>query len=140
MQENLRKLVFLIFLFLSFTLRVSAPGTNFMTIFDFPPIEPYKQLVLAIGIVETKSDTTAYNPVEEAAGYFQIRPIRLLDYNNRTGSNYTLIDLFNYEISEKIFLFYADKIGPYDFELIARKWNGNGRLTVNYWNRIKEYL
>jgi len=77
-QENLRKIVFLIFLFLSFTLRVSAPGTNFMTIFDFPPIEPYKQLVLAIGIVETKSDTIAYNPVEEAAGYFQIRPIRLL--------------------------------------------------------------
>jgi len=140
LQENLRKIVFLIFLFLSFTLRVSAPGTNFMTIFDFPPIEPYKQLVLAIGIVETKSDTIAYNPVEEAAGYFQIRPIRLLDYNNRTGSNYTLIDLFNYEISEKIFLFYADKIGPYDFELIARKWNGNGRLTVNYWKRIKEYL
>jgi hypothetical protein len=113
---------------------------NFLTIFDSPPIEPYKQLVLAIGIIETKCNTTAYNSVEEAAGYFQIRPIRLLDYNNRTGSNYTMNDLFNYEISEKIFLFYADQIGPYDFELIARKWNGNGRLTFNYWKRIKEYL
>lgn len=140
LPENLRNIVFLIFLFLSFTLRVSAPGMNFITIFDFPSIEPYKQLVLAIGIVETKSDTTAYNSVEEAAGYFQIRPIRLLDYNNRTGSNYSLNDLFNYEISEKIFLFYADQVGPYDFELIARKWNGNGRLTVNYWKRIKKYL
>jgi hypothetical protein len=140
LQEKLRKIVYLIFLFLSFSPRVSAPGMNFMTIFDFPPIKPYKQLVLAIGIVETKNDTTAYNPVEEAAGYFQIRPIRLLDYNNRTGSNYTMNDLFNYEISEKIFLFYADQIGPYDFELIARKWNGNGRQTVNYWKRIKEYL
>ena len=68
--------------------------------------QSYKQLVLAIGMVETKRDTLAYNPVEEAAGYFQIRPIRLLDYNNRTGSNYTMKDLFNYEISEKIFLYY----------------------------------
>lgn len=140
LQENIRKIVFLIYLFLSFTLQLSAPGTHFISIFDCPPVEPYKQLVLAIGIVETKSDTIAYNCVEEAAGYFQIRPIRLLDYNNRTGSNYTMRDLFNYEISEKIFLFYADQIGPYDFELIARKWNGNGRLTINYWNRIKEYL
>jgi hypothetical protein len=140
LQENLRKIIYLIFLLLSFTLRASAPGTNFITIFDFPPIEPYKQLVLAIGIVETRSDTIAYNCIEEAAGYFQIRPIRLLDYNKRTGSNYTKKDLFNYEISEKIFLFYADQIGPYDFELIARKWNGNGRLTINYWNKIKMYL
>jgi hypothetical protein len=139
-QENLRKIVFLILLFLSYTLRISAPGMNFITIFEFPPVEPYKQLALAIGIVETKNDTIAYNIIEEAAGYFQIRPIRLLDYNNRTGSNYAMKDLFNYEISEKIFLFYADQIGPYDFELIARKWNGNGRLTINYWNKIKKYL
>ena len=34
----------------------------------------------------------------------------------------------------------ADQIGPYDFEQIARKWNGSGQLTINYWNRIKEYL
>ncbi len=140
LQENLRKIVYLIFLFLLFTFRVSAPGINFITIFDFHPIEPYKQLVRAIGIVETKGDTIAYNCIEEAAGYFQIRPIRLLDYNNRTGSQYTIRDLFNYEISEKIFLFYADQIGPYDFERIARKWNGNGRLTFNYWNKIKIHL
>ena len=96
--------------------------------------------MLAIGIVETKGDTLAYNPVEEAAGYFQIRPIRLLDYNNRTGSTYIMKDLYNYEISEKIFLYFADLIGPYDFEQIARRWYGSGQLTIDYWKRIKEKL
>jgi hypothetical protein len=32
-------------------------------------------------MVETKGDTLAYNPYEEATGIFQIRPIRLKDYN-----------------------------------------------------------
>lgn len=91
-------------------------------------------------MVEGKCDTLAYNPIEEAVGYFQIRPIRLEDYNKRTESNYTMKDMFNYEISEKIFLYYAGKIGPYNFEQIARNWNGSGHRTINYWNRIKQYL
>ena len=140
LRRNLKKKVFLTFLLLSFIFRVAAPSWKSVTIFNFFPIEPYKQLVLAIGIVETKGDTLAYNPVEEAAGYFQIRPIRLLDYNNRTGSTYIMKDLYNYEISEKIFLYFADLIGPYDFEQIARRWNGSGQLTIDYWKRIKEKL
>jgi hypothetical protein len=75
-----------------------------------------------------------------AAGYFQIRPIRLIDYNKRTGSYYTRKDLFNYKVSEKIFLYYASQIGPYDLEQIARKWNGSGRNTIYYWSRVKKYL
>ena len=78
--------------------------------------------------------------VEKAAGYFQIRPIRLADYNRRTGSKYKMKDMFSYEISEKIFLYFADQIGPYDFERIAKNWNGSGRMTINYWKRIKQYL
>ena len=140
MADKLRKAVFVIVLLLSLPFRVSAPSNESLIIFDTPPVEPYERLILAIGIVETKSDTNAYNPVEEAVGYFQIRPIRLEDYNRRTGSNYSLKDLFNYETSEKVFLYYADQIGPYDLEQIARKWNGSGYLTINYWNRIKQYL
>jgi hypothetical protein len=109
-------------------------------VFEPLPVEPYKQLALAIGLVETKCDTLAYNPVEKAVGIFQIRPIRLIDYNNRTGSRYSRKDLFNYDISEKIFLYYANQIGPYNLELIAKKWNGSGHLTTNYWHRIKKYL
>jgi hypothetical protein len=86
------------------------------------------------------NDTLAYNPLEEATGIFQIRPIRLQDYNNRTGSKYKMSDLFDYEVSEKIFLYFADQIGPYDMEQIARRWNGSGHMTTFYWNRIKEFL
>lgn len=111
-----------------------------MSIYVPGPDEPYKQLIFAVGMVETKSDTLAYNPIEAAAGIFQIRPIRLIDYNKRTGSSFTRKDLFNYETSEKIFLYYAEKAGPYNIEQIARKWNGSGQRTIAYWGRIKKYL
>lgn len=140
MPGNLRKIAFVTLLLLSYTFRVSAPNRESLIIIDSHPIEPYKRLIRVIGIVETGNDTLAFNPIEKAAGYFQIRPIRLEDYNKRTGSNYKMKDLFNYDISEKIFLYYADKIGPYDFEKIARKWNGSGHLTIAYWKRIKQYL
>lgn len=135
----MKKIIFAIFLFL-FASRVFAPNQETFIIFYSPPIEPYTKLIYAIGMVEGKCDTLAYNTTEKAAGFFQIRPVRLEDYNKRTGSNYKMTDLFNYEISEKIFLYYAMKIGPYDFEQIARRWNGSGHKTVNYWKQIKLYL
>jgi hypothetical protein len=140
MHINLKKIKTVCILLLSLSIQLSAPNVKSILVFESVPVEAYKQLALAIGIVETKCNTLAYNPIENAAGIFQIRPIRLIDYNNRTGSSYTRKDLFNYEISEKIFLYYADQIGPYNFELIAKKWNGSGRLTTNYWHRIKKYL
>jgi len=140
MIRNLRKLKIVCFILLFSSLQVSAPVCKFLTVYEFPPVEPYKQLIFATGMVETKGDTMAYNPVEGATGIFQIRPIRLLDYNRRTGSNFSRKDLFNYKTSEKIYLYFADQIGPYNLELIARKWNGSGQLTNNYWKRIKQYL
>jgi hypothetical protein len=140
MPTNLIKIVFVTLLLLSFASRVSAPTRDSVLITYTGRVEPYKRLIYAIGKVETGCDTLAYNPIEEAAGFFQIRPIRLEDYNKRTGSNYKMNDLFNYEISEKIFLYYASQIGPYDLEKIAKNWNGSGRHTFHYWERIREYL
>jgi len=140
MPARFRRISILTFLFISVSFRASSPSVNSFMIFEPAPVEPYRKLILAVGTVETMNDTLSYNPLEEAAGYFQIRPIRLKEYNKRTGSNYTTRDLFNYEVSEKIFLYFADLIGPYDFERIARKWNGSGQMTTYYWNRIKEYL
>jgi hypothetical protein len=140
MYLNLKKIKIVCFILLSFSLRVSAPNVKSLAVFELAPVEPYKKLAFAIGMVETKGDTLAYNPSEAAAGIFQIRPIRLIDYNKRTGRRYTRKDLFNYGISEKIFLYFADQIGPYNLEQIARKWNGSGHLTINYWHRIKQYL
>ena len=140
MNTNLKKIKIVCFILLSFSLELSAPSEKFLTVLKSSPIQPYKQLAFAIGMVETKGDTLAYNPLEEATGIYQIRPIRLIDYNKRTGNRYARNDLFNYEVSEKIFLYFADQVGPYNIEHIARKWNGSGHLTTNYWYRIRQYL
>jgi hypothetical protein len=140
MPVSVRKIVITALLFVAVVLRASSPSRESFVIFETPPVEPYKRLIFAIGFVETMNDTLAYNPREEATGIFQIRPIRLEDYNRRTGKNYKMKDLFNYSISEKLFLYYADQIGPYDMEQIARRWNGSGHMTIYYWNRIKEYI
>jgi hypothetical protein len=140
MSVSLKKIGLTAFLLLSAVFRASSPCMNSLTIFETTPVEPYRKLVYAVGFVETMNDTMAYNPFEQAAGIFQIRPIRLKEYNNQTGMNYRMEDLFRYEISEKIFLYFADQVGPYNFEQIARRWNGSGNMTIFYWNRIKQFL
>jgi len=136
---KLKKLV-LVSLLLSFTATAMAPSRASLIILRSDPEKPYQNLIHAIGIVETECNTLSYNPQEKATGYFQIRPVRLEDYNKRTVSHYTMKDLFTYKISEKIFLYYARQVGPYDPEKIARRWNGSGRKTYYYWNRVKKYL
>ena len=138
-MNNIRKISILA-IFILFASRASAPVADNMPVFATDGINPYRNLIHAIGTIETRHDTLAYNPVEQAVGYFQIRPIRLEDYNRRTGNSYTMKDLFDYSISEKIFLYYATQIGPYNFERIARNWNGSGPKTYYYWNRVKKYL
>jgi hypothetical protein len=140
MPASLKKIGLTVFLILSVVFKASSPCMDALIIFEAPPIEPYSKLVYAIGFIETMNDTMAYNPFEQAAGIFQIRPIRLKEYNIQTGMRYRMEDLFRYEISEKIFLYFADQIGPYNFEQIARNWNGSGKMTTFYWNRIKQYL
>jgi hypothetical protein len=134
------KKLFLIVFLMSLSIRVIAPIQKSLLIPEPPPIEPFKKLIYAVGMVEGMGDTTAYNEREMAAGYFQIRPIRLEDYNNRTGNKYSMNDMFDYNISEKVFLYFASQIGPYDLERIAKNWNGSGAKTIEYWERIKEYL
>ena len=139
MSEYLKKIVLVAFLLLS-ALTAFAPTNGALVIFTPAPENPFKKLIYAIGMVETRFDTLSYNPVEEAAGYFQIRPIRVLDYNQRTGSRYSLNDMFDYNISEKVFLYYASQIGPYNFERIAKNWNGSGKITIEYWDQVKKHL
>lgn len=134
------KILLLSGLFLLMALRLSAPERRALHIFEPEVIEPFNHLIYAIGMVETRGDTLAYNHTEQAAGLLQIRPVRIEDYNRRTGSRYSLDDMFSYEISRKIFLYYASLIGPYDLERITKNWNGSGPMTELYWKRVKKYL
>ena len=139
MKTFLRKILSTVFLLL-IGLIAFAPSMESFVIIDDQPINPFKQLIYAVGKVETDLDTLSYNPIEEAIGFFQIRPIRVEDYNIRTGSNLNHSEMYNYETAEKVFLYYASQIGPYDFEKIAVNWNGSGSMTVYYWMKVKEYL
>jgi hypothetical protein len=137
--ELMKKMVVIICLSL-FSLNLFAPTANALVIEPSISVNPFGKLIYAIGMVETKLDTLAYNPEEEAVGYFQIRPIRLKDYNQRTGNRYKKQDLYDYYVSEKIFLYYASQIGPYNFEKIAKNWNGSGIKTKQYWKNVKKHL
>ena len=130
----------LIIFFLLLTIRATAPGLKVTFIFVSEPIDLYGRLIKAVIQVESSGNTLAYNLIEEAIGAFQIRPIRLLDYNQRTGNNYKIEDCYNFEISKEIFLYYAKRIGFPEYETIARNWNGSGKTTLDYWEKVKSYL
>jgi len=130
----------IILLFLSFAVAAFAPGNNSVFIPVPLKINPYRPLIYATAMVETLGNPLAYNEHENAVGIFQIRQVRVDEYNRRTGSKYTLPDMFNYSISEEVFLYFASRVGPYDFERISKSWNGSGPKTENYWKKIKVYL
>jgi hypothetical protein len=130
----------LVFFLLVPTIISTAPDAKVVVIFESKPINSYDRLVNAVIQVESTGDSLAFNPDEMAVGAFQIRPIRLRDYNERTGNSYKLIDCYKLKISKEIFLYYARKIGYPDYESIARDWNGSGKTTLDYWKRVKSYL
>jgi hypothetical protein len=122
------------------SVKLSAPDIKIGYILASKPVNSYDRLVNAVVMVESLGDTLAYNIIEGAIGAFQIRQIRLLDYNQRTGTNYKSEDCYSYVISKEIFLFYAKRIGYHDYESIAREWNGSGMKTLCYWEKVKAYL
>jgi len=121
-------------------LRLSAPDVNVIYMPFAKPLDAYERLVNAVVMVESAGDTLAFNQLEEAVGAFQIRQIRLLDYYQRTGINYTIEECYNFNISKEIFLYYARQTGYQDYETIARNWNGSGNATLDYWEKIKANL
>lgn len=138
---NIRSLKSVLIVFFSLlAIRVSAPDIK-VTFISIPePVNAYERIIKAVVQVESRGDTLAYNLSEGAIGAFQIRPIRLLDYYQRTGNNYKIEDCYNFEISKEIFLYYARQTGFQDYETIARNWNGSGETTLDYWEKVKSNL
>lgn len=118
----------------------SAPDLKVGYIFSEVPVNTLNRLIIAVVQVESAGDTLAYNAEEEAVGAFQIRPIRLLDYYQRTGISYKIEECYNYEISKEIFIYYATQAGYPDDEMTARNWNGSGKATLVYWEKVKAKL
>jgi hypothetical protein len=136
----MKPLLTILLLFVSTSL--SAPPPILGTIFRDEGINPYNSLFKAIAEVESKGDSLAWNRKELACGISQIRPIRLKDFNRRTGKNYKLKDCFKVSVSREIFFYYCQ---GEDLEKIARCWNaGPGgekmKATLKYWKKVKSNL
>lgn len=127
-------------LFSALTFTAIAPDSYSFIIYKPPAINPFEPLMRAIGIVETMGNGSAYNEFENAVGIFQIRQIRVDEYNRQTGNKFTLYDMFDYGNSRTVFLHFASQAGPYKLEKIAKSWNGSGPMTEFYWSRIKSML
>lgn len=99
---------------------------------------PYETIIKAVVMVESSGDTFAYNVKENAVGAFQIRQIRLDEYNRMTGENLKLVACYDYLISKRVFLFYACQFLPDDYKAISKDWNKS--KTDKYWNKVKAKL
>jgi len=97
----------------------------------------YEPLIRAVYQWESSSGLNLYNKDENAVGPFQIRQVRIDDYNKRTGSNYILEDCYDYDLSKHIFLHYA--YGK-TYEQAAKNWNGSGPKTIKYWDEVKKLI
>ena len=135
----MRKIIFIILLCFAWNLS-SAPGRAEIFLPMPKTINHYEELIKAIVWVECHNN---YNLVgtHNDTGPFQITPIRLKDYNQRTGNKHELRDCFDYELSKKIFLHYAK--GSY--EKVARLWNGgpngmNKESTKEYFEKVQKVL
>jgi len=112
----------------------TAPNIKEFVILKAETINPYESIWEAVCEVESKNDPTAYNEKENAVGIAQIRPIRIRDYNERTGKNYSLDEMYDPVKSKEVFMYFAQKLqNP---SRIIRKWNGSGPMTLIYMEKV----
>ena len=131
------KLLVLIFLF---TLRAFCPMEQVLYMERSEGVNPYERYIEAVTWVESQNDTWAINVHEQAVGSFQIRPIRVDHYNRLRGTDYKTWDFFDYDLSRDMFLFFADRYGPYNIDMAVKRWNGSGKMTIGYWKRVQKQL
>jgi len=137
----MRTLIILIVIL--FPLKLTAPAENYIVILQ-PNNDPIEALWKAVCIVESNNNPLAVGDKHlknHSYGISQIRESRLKEFNKLAGKSYTVNDLFNPDVSQEIFYYYA--VGSY--EEIARRWNGgingmNKKSTENYWKLILKKL
>ena len=102
--------------------------------------KPLETLSISVAWVESSNNPNALNRTENAIGLFQIRTIRLKDYNQRNGTHYKMKDCYDPQINKMIWLFYASKFYPTDYEGVCKAWNGRGKSNRDYWAKVKKRL
>jgi len=119
------------------SLQVFAPSEKALYIVKPEASNYYEPLAKVVSWYESKDDILALNITEQAVGPFQIRQIRVNDYNRRRNTDYKIEDFFDYDLSKEMFFYYAR---GKSYEMAAKNWNGSGLLTIKYWNNVKKFL
>jgi hypothetical protein len=120
------------------TFELLAPESKTAVIIEGEAVMPYEAIITAIVKVESNGNTFAYNAKEGATGAFQIRQIRLDEYNRLSGENLKLTDCYNYEISKRIFLYYSCQFRYDDYKAIA--WDWNKSRTNKYFLKVQKAM
>jgi hypothetical protein len=136
----MKKLLLIILILYFSGLAAYAPMRKLLYIKEAIPIQPYEKVWEAVCMIESSNRQYAFNKDENAIGIVQVRPVRLRDFNDRTGKQYTMDDMYDVKKSKEVFMYYATQFEYSDPEKIARKWNGSGKKTITYWNKVKVYM
>ena len=132
-----------ILIFILFSLKAFAPSEKVMYILRSQSeiSRPYEKIWEAVIAVESGGDPFAVGDKhmeEYSYGIAQIRQIRIDHYNDLTGCNLRLVDVYDPEISKEVFMYFATGFRPDDYEGISKAWNGS--TTDRYWNKVKKHL
>lgn len=135
-------------LILMISIRLFAPCERVAYVLRDEPVNPYEAIWQATCFLESSNDSLAYHMEENgfaSVGIAQIQNSRIIDFNARTGHNYTLVDMYQPSKAKVVFMHYASGINPNDLERISREWNGgpsgmSKKSTVEYWLLIQKAL
>jgi len=131
------KMITLTILIVLISQSVFAPAENYLYLEQGHTINPYLPIIKAVTAVESANGKYLLNEKENAVGWFGIRPVRLDDYNWRTGNNITHEQCYEYEVGKMIFLYYASQIDYRDIESICISWNGVSEKNLYYKKILK---
>jgi hypothetical protein len=134
---SIMKKLLLIFMFLILSLNMPSACFKYLIIPSARSYSDYDRLLQAVAWVESRNYDLALNVKEQAIGRLQIRACRVIEYNRRTGRHYEHHEMFDYDLSREVFLYYARGKSYRD---AAKDWNGSGPLTELYWQRVKKRL
>ena len=134
----MKKLLIVIILFFVW---INLPSTGYKTFYidRVESINPYKKLWSAVCQIESSNNPLAFSidvNGKPSIGIAQIQESRLKDFNKATGKKYIHSDCFNPDISKEIFMYYASG----DYEHCAKSWNGSGKMTEVYWEKLTKIL
>ena len=129
-------------LLLMIALKLTAPpGADIPVILKQEPLNNLEAIWLAVVQVESNGNPDAFcidiNGLP-SVGVAQIQPSRIAHFNRLTGASYTLADCFDAEVSKRVFMYFARRIG--NEERLIKAWNGSGEMTEIYLTKVKRYL